>query len=296
MRWAKNYKVGLLLFISIAINIYYFIQIKNIKDQVINNKDTLTKIYTTSNTHLKHVYTGIFESNFKDDLVLNSFNNSITIVITFFTVLIALGGYLSFKKIEDDIENLNIITTDFKNTEVKINEARAKIENAEIKINKAQTKIENAEIKINEAQTKIEYAEQNLYNYIIVSDTDLITLIHINVMTLLKNSLDDNELLVNRRENIVTSISYYISITNRAIKTVDMLFKAKPNLQSDKNKASLLIDLENNFKKINKELNNLLIKYPNNKDVFYKIEVHYADFDKDYFLLIQKYNFKLDFF
>ncbi|WP_158963452.1 hypothetical protein [Myroides fluvii] len=69
-----------------------------------NLNKTLDQLYiTNSEKDLRQINSLIFESHFKDDLVLSSFNISTTIIIAFFTVLIALGAVFSFKRVDDEM-------------------------------------------------------------------------------------------------------------------------------------------------------------------------------------------------
>lgn len=72
----------------------------------INNTIEDLSIVNNQNKELRDINNLIFQSNFKDDLVLNNFNLTIGIILGFFTILIGLGVYLSFQRIDEDIKKL----------------------------------------------------------------------------------------------------------------------------------------------------------------------------------------------
>ncbi|MDM1397085.1 hypothetical protein HX049_07845 [Myroides odoratimimus] len=92
-----------------------FLRIDNINNSIENLK-------LKNDEKLADVYKLVFESHFKDDLVLSGFNTSTTIIITFFTVIIALAGFISFKKIDEDIKVLKAETAKIEGTSKKLDD------------------------------------------------------------------------------------------------------------------------------------------------------------------------------
>lgn len=89
--------------------------------KIANLNNTISELHlANSSNDIKELNKLIFESHFKDDLVLNSFNITTTIIITFFTVIIALGGYLSFSKINEEINDLKKIQEENNKTATKV--------------------------------------------------------------------------------------------------------------------------------------------------------------------------------
>ncbi|WP_413513227.1 hypothetical protein [Myroides odoratus] len=137
-QFLKNYKIGMILFLSVAINIYLVTQIYHTKTEVAAIKKNVEDL---SEQNIPELNDAIFVSNFKDNLVLNSFNTSITIIITFFTVLIALGAVFSFKRVDDDIEKLKESTTKIETISKDVEKTKSKIEENLLENQKVSKKI-----------------------------------------------------------------------------------------------------------------------------------------------------------
>ncbi|MDM1535077.1 coiled-coil domain-containing protein [Myroides odoratimimus] len=119
--------------------------------------DTVNNLYlSNSSNDIKQINSLIFESHFKDDLVLSGFNTSTTIIITFFTVIIALGGYISFQKIEKDIEKLKESATTIEETANEVKKAKSIIEKTANEVKEAKSKIDKTTKEVQDAKSKIE--------------------------------------------------------------------------------------------------------------------------------------------
>ena len=105
-----------------------------------NLNESISKLHIINNKDLSQVNNLIFESHFKDDLVLSNFNNSITIIIAFFTVLIALGAVFSFKRIDDEIKELKTTTNEINETKKEIEKTALKITTIETNLNNVNTR------------------------------------------------------------------------------------------------------------------------------------------------------------
>lgn len=153
VKWLLTAIIGILLFVSTTL--YYRLDKLN---------NTIHNLYlSNSSNDIKQINSLIFESHFKDDLVLSSFNTSTTIIITFFTVIIALGGYLSFNKINEEIKDL-------KTLKQEVEEAQSKIKTTTIEVKEAKSKIETTAIDVEEAKIHVQitaFKTENLHNYVL---------------------------------------------------------------------------------------------------------------------------------
>ncbi|WP_158962567.1 hypothetical protein [Myroides fluvii] len=121
----KKHNQVLIYVLSSLIGVLFLISFA-LYSRLNNLNKTLDQLYiTNSEKDLKQINSLIFESHFKDDLVLSNFNISITIIIAFFTVLIALGAVFSFKRVDDEIENLKKYKIDITNIIKGLNENKS---------------------------------------------------------------------------------------------------------------------------------------------------------------------------
>ncbi|MFM9400813.1 hypothetical protein ACKLNQ_02600 [Myroides odoratimimus] len=106
--------------ITVALGVVFYTQYQ-LSTRLENLNNSIQNLYLSNNKELQQINNLIFESHFKDDLILNNFNTSTTIIIAFFTALIALAGVFSFKKIDEDIKELKKLKQEVEkaNTEIK---------------------------------------------------------------------------------------------------------------------------------------------------------------------------------
>ncbi|KZE82864.1 hypothetical protein AV926_04770 [Myroides marinus] len=141
--------------ISAALGIVFYIQYQLfLRIENINN--SIEDLKLKNDEKLVDVYKLIFESHFKDDLVLSGFNTSTTIIIAFFTALIALGAVFSFKKIDEDIKELKKSATTIEKTANEVKDTRSKIEGTANEVKDARSKIEETATEVKDAKSKID--------------------------------------------------------------------------------------------------------------------------------------------
>ena len=117
------------VFALLVTNGYFLFKIYNQGSQIGSLNKTIENLSALNNSDLKSDAQAIFQSSFKDDLVLNSFSNSITIIIAFFTTLIALAAVFSFKKIDQEINYLKKSMDEVQDAKLIATEARIEAQN-----------------------------------------------------------------------------------------------------------------------------------------------------------------------
>lgn len=128
--------------ISAALGIAFYIQYQLFL-RIDNINNSIENLKLKNDEKLADVYKLVFESHFKDDLVLSGFNISTTIIIAFFTALIALGAVFSFKKIDEEIKELKTTSNKIYDLEIEINNLYSKILKSEKKVSTQVTIIED---------------------------------------------------------------------------------------------------------------------------------------------------------
>ncbi|MDM1065820.1 hypothetical protein HXZ88_09315 [Myroides odoratimimus] len=102
-------------------------------EKIDNSIENLSKI-NNQNKELRDINNLIFQSNYKDDLVLNNFNLTIGIILGFFTILIGLGVYLSFQRIDEDIKELKESATTIEETANEVEVTKNDLQDISIEI------------------------------------------------------------------------------------------------------------------------------------------------------------------
>ncbi|MDR2223778.1 MAG: hypothetical protein LBE34_13750 [Flavobacteriaceae bacterium] len=249
--------------ISAAIGIVFYIQYQ-LFIRIDNINNSIENLKLKNDKKIVDVYKLIFESHFKNDLVLSSFNISTTIIITFFTIIIALGGYLSFNKINDEIKKLKKLKKEVKETKTKIEDISSEIiRNNDKLIN------DTIESKTNEIHHLI-ISAQVYYNLIPENKTYDPNII-INSLVKIVFNYSDLEYIIYNLNNKEKEDSYKEDCENLETNIIDVLLGTKNHLKQLQQSISqaelkILIDtLEMLIKtsnivssKITKELNSLI--------------------------------------
>lgn len=92
-----------ILTVVLTIGFFYLLNQNNIQ---INRIDTLNKTLYDVAAHKHEIYKEIQKTQFKEDYYLNQLSNSTTLIMTMITLIVALGGLITFKSFTDKIKDL----------------------------------------------------------------------------------------------------------------------------------------------------------------------------------------------
>lgn len=236
--------------------------------------ENLSKI-NNQNKELRDINNLIFQSNYKDDLVLNNFNLTIGIILGFFTILIGLGVYLSFQRIDEDIKEL-------KESATTIEETASKVENSNKNIKQIAIEIEDAKVNIQDIALEIKNTKLEINNfqkrYFFTTTESLIIESHMNQAFLIAYFIENKHKKI---DTYILNKSIHSAINNFALLIQLQDIHKENRLQLEINDTTKVVEkiLEetNIFIKRNENItsNNAFLLYTffekiaENKDMYY---------------------------
>ncbi|WP_353119445.1 hypothetical protein [Myroides odoratus] len=213
----------IILIALLGLNGYLLNKIALLNSEFEKLDSTIEKLSEINNQsiEIKDINRLMFESNFKDNVVLNHFNLTIGIILGFFTILIGLGVYLSFQRIDEDIKELKTTFSTVKEIKSNIDKAALDIKETkkEFKIQQLTfnaTNYTNSKLNLLNSFSSLVHTDSKYRNIITIEHTQKIgfTLFMLKeVITLINNDYDMIHLIYNEltEEDKKGFINYNIS-------------------------------------------------------------------------------------